>query len=64
MSAVARQNAESSTTKQPAKLQLRHGVFGGPPSSSATPDIDVRSPEMAHFLAQNLIAPRGLFSEN
>jgi len=24
----------------------------------------VRSPEMAHFFAQNIIAPRDLFSEN
>jgi hypothetical protein len=52
------------TTKQPAKLQLQNGVFDGAPSSSSTSDINVRSPEMAHFFAQNLIAPCGLFSEN
>jgi hypothetical protein len=46
------------------EIAIADGVFDGAPSSSSTSDIDVRSPEMAHFLAQNLIAPCGLFSEN
>jgi hypothetical protein len=33
-------------------------------SASSIRDADVHSPEMAHFSAQNIIAPCELFSEN